>query len=47
MKVEEIMIKNVKYVSSGSTVGKALGIMENNKIHQLLAMDGKKLLCTV
>lgn len=44
MKVEEIMVKDIKYVSPGSTVSKALGIMKNNRIHQLLAIDGKKLL---
>ncbi|MEM7819562.1 MAG: CBS domain-containing protein [Candidatus Aenigmatarchaeota archaeon] len=42
MKVEDIMIKDVKYISPNDTISKALGIMKNNKIHQLVVMDENK-----
>lgn len=43
MKVEEIMVKDIKYVSSDDYISKALGTMKAKKIHQLLVMDNNKL----
>jgi CBS domain-containing protein len=43
MKVEEIMVKDIKYVSSDDYISKALGTMKAKRIHQLLVMDNNKL----
>jgi CBS domain-containing protein len=43
MKVEDIMIKDLRYVSSGDYISKALGMMKSNRIHQLLVIDDNKL----
>jgi len=44
MRVEEIMVKDAKLISPDAIVTKAFGIMKNNRIHQLVVLDGKNLL---